>query len=72
MPLCGLSHREAELKAPVKIYPGISPDVVHIPLGQGHTAYGRFARDRGANPLTILEKVFDHIEWRTGAGRNTG
>lgn len=50
-----------KLKARVKIYPGISPDVVHIPLGQGHSAYGRFAQGRGVNPLTILEKAFDHI-----------
>jgi anaerobic selenocysteine-containing dehydrogenase len=58
--LVWLESPRGRIKAPVKIYPGISPDVVHIPLGQGHTAYGRFARERGANPLTILEKVFDH------------
>jgi hypothetical protein len=28
--------------------------VVAIAAGQGHTAYGRFATDRGANPYRLL------------------
>ena len=40
--------------APVVVYPGIRPDVVAMPIGQGHSAYGRYAKDRGANPLSIL------------------
>ena len=40
--------------APVVIYPGIRPDVAAMPIGQGHTAYGRYAKNRGANPLSIL------------------
>jgi anaerobic selenocysteine-containing dehydrogenase len=31
-------------------YPAIRPDVVAIPFGQGHTAYGRYAENRGVNP----------------------
>ncbi|HID85284.1 MAG TPA: nitrate reductase, partial [Anaerolineales bacterium] len=43
-----------EVEAVVYVYPGIRPDVVAIPLGQGHTALGRFAKDRGANPAQLL------------------
>ena len=35
-------------------HPGISPDVVSVPIGQGHTAGGRYAENRGANVLSIL------------------
>ena len=59
--LVWIESPRGKIQAQVKIYPGISPDVVHIPLGQGHKSYGRFARGRGSNPLTILERSFDHI-----------
>ncbi len=42
------------VEAVAYLYPGIRPDVVAIPLGQGHTALGRFAKDRGANPIQLL------------------
>ncbi len=42
------------LEAPVYVFPGIRPDTVAIPIGQGHRAYGRYARGRGVNPLDIL------------------
>src|SRR5262249_54045168 len=35
------------VRAPVFIYPGIRPDVVSMPFGQGHDAYGQYARKRG-------------------------
>lgn len=43
-----------ELEAPVYTYPGIRPDTVAIPLGQGHTDYGRYARNRGSNALRLV------------------
>jgi hypothetical protein len=30
-----------------------------MPLGQGHIAYGRFAKEKGVNPLVVMEKDFD-------------
>jgi len=48
-----------ELEAPVVVYPGIRPDVVAIPVGQGHTDYGRFAERRGRNPLELVAPVSD-------------
>ncbi len=43
-----------KVEAPVYVYPGVRPDVVAMPIGQGHTAYGRLAKDRGVNPLDLL------------------
>jgi hypothetical protein len=43
-----------EIEASIYIYPAIRPDTVAIPYGQGHTAYGRYAEGRGANPLDLL------------------
>ncbi len=34
--------------------PGCTPDVVAMPLGLGHTAYGAFAQGRGVNALDLL------------------
>jgi anaerobic selenocysteine-containing dehydrogenase/Fe-S-cluster-containing dehydrogenase component len=42
------------IEVPVYVYPGLRPDVVAIPLGQGHTGYGRYADGRGANALRLL------------------
>ncbi|MDX1396833.1 MAG: molybdopterin dinucleotide binding domain-containing protein, partial [Gemmatimonadota bacterium] len=42
------------IEAPAYLYEGIRADTVAIPLGQGHTAYGRSAAGRGANPLDLL------------------
>ncbi len=35
-------------------YPAIRPDTIAIPFGQGHTAYGRYAQDRGINLASLL------------------
>ena len=40
-------------------HPAMPPDVVSIPIGQGHTAGGRFAQGRGANVLSILSPSTD-------------
>ncbi len=45
---------QGAIEAPVYVYRGIRPDTVAIPLGQGHTEYGRHARNRGVNPLDLL------------------
>jgi molybdopterin-containing oxidoreductase family iron-sulfur binding subunit len=42
------------VEVPVYVYPGVRRDVVAMPIGQGHTAYGRNAKDRGVNPLDLL------------------
>jgi len=42
------------VRAPVWITPGIRPDVFAIPSGQGHKAYGRYAKDRSFNAFELL------------------
>lgn len=48
-----------ELQAYVYLYPAIRPDVIAIPFGQGHTAYGRYAEKRGANPVDLIAGHFN-------------
>jgi anaerobic selenocysteine-containing dehydrogenase len=48
-----------EIEASVYLYPAIRPDTIAIPFGQGHTAYGRYAQGRGANPAKILGLKFN-------------
>lgn len=48
-----------ELEVSVLIYPAIRPDVVAIPFGQGHSAYGRYAEKRGVNPADLFGKSFN-------------
>jgi anaerobic selenocysteine-containing dehydrogenase len=59
------------IEAPAVLFPGIRPDVVAMPLGQGHTSYGRYATGRGVNPLQLAVPAFDHESgaFATGATR---
>ena len=43
-----------QIQAPVYIYPGMRSDVVAIPIGQGHTDLGRYARGYGVNTMQLL------------------
>ena len=42
------------IQAPALIFPGIAPDVLAMPLGQGHRNFTRYASGRGANPIEVL------------------
>ncbi|HEX6304497.1 MAG TPA: molybdopterin-dependent oxidoreductase [Anaerolineales bacterium] len=48
-----------ELEAPVVVYRAIRPDVVAMPVGQGHEDFGRFAKDRGSNPVRLIAALED-------------
>ncbi len=48
-----------EIEAPVYLYPAIHPEVIAMPFGQGHTAYGRYAQGRGANPVNLIAPHFN-------------
>jgi anaerobic selenocysteine-containing dehydrogenase len=50
--------------APALIYPGIAPDTLGMPVGQGHVRFTRYASGRGSNPLAILAPM---VEEATGA-----
>jgi molybdopterin-containing oxidoreductase family iron-sulfur binding subunit len=42
------------VEAPAYIYEGVRRDTVAMPIGQGHTAFGRYASGVGANPIKLL------------------
>lgn len=54
-----VTSRTGSIKAQAYLFPGIHPDAVSIPLGQGHEALGRYAKGYGVNPFQILDAVFD-------------
>ena len=43
-----------KLKSKARLFPGTHPKCIHIPYGQGHKAYGRWAKGRGINPNDLL------------------
>ena len=43
------------IQVPVYPHPAVPPESVAIPLGQGHKFFGRYAENRGANVLDILD-----------------
>jgi anaerobic selenocysteine-containing dehydrogenase len=49
-----VTSQHGSVRAPAVISPGIAPDMVAMPVGQGHENFTRFATGRGANPLSIL------------------
>ena len=52
--LVDIESPQGKVRAPVYIYPAIMPDVIAMPIGQGHLEYGRYAKNRGVNPIKIL------------------
>jgi molybdopterin-containing oxidoreductase family iron-sulfur binding subunit len=58
-------------KFPAWITPSVRPDVLAVPTGQGHTAYGRYAQDRSANAFELLGAQPNGYGGRTFAVRAT-
>jgi len=52
--LVEVSSQHGKVRAPALLFPGIAPDAIAMPLGQGHDDYGRYASNRGANPVQLL------------------
>jgi molybdopterin-containing oxidoreductase family iron-sulfur binding subunit len=52
--LLEVASPHGSLRAPALLCPGIAPDVLAMPAGQGHTTFTRYASGRGANPVSIL------------------
>lgn len=48
-----------EVQAYAYLYPAIRPDTVAMPFGQGHSAYGRYAENRGAHPADLFVARFN-------------
>jgi anaerobic selenocysteine-containing dehydrogenase len=52
--LIEVASQHGTLRAPAMISPGVAPDMVAMPIGQGHENFTRYASNRGANPIAIL------------------
>jgi len=50
-----------KVKAKARLFPGTQPNCIHIPYGQGHKAYGRWAKGRGINPNDLLVRDYDYL-----------
>jgi len=55
------------VNAPVWITPSVRPGVIALPTGQGHRAYGRYARDRSFNAFDLLPVAPNSYGARTQA-----
>jgi anaerobic selenocysteine-containing dehydrogenase len=58
--LVEIASPQGSVHAPAILSPGIAPDIVAMPVGQGHENFSRFASGRGANPLSILAPLAEH------------
>jgi anaerobic selenocysteine-containing dehydrogenase len=52
--LVEITTSNGSVRAPALLYPGIRPDSIAMPTGQGHSSYGRYARGRGVDPRALL------------------
>ena len=55
--LVEIASGQGTIQAPALLSPGIAPNVIAMPVGQGHDNFTRYASGRGANPLQILAPV---------------
>jgi anaerobic selenocysteine-containing dehydrogenase len=62
--LVDITSPQGTLRAPAVIFPGIAPDMIAMPVGQGHEVFTRYATRRGVNPIAILAPA---TEAETGA-----
>jgi len=51
----------SRIKARARVFEGIHPQVVSIASGQGHYAYGRWAKGIGVNPNEIIGVDYDRL-----------
>jgi anaerobic selenocysteine-containing dehydrogenase len=55
--LVEITSSQGSIRVPAFPTPAIAPDVIAMPVGQGHENYTRYATGRGENPLRILADV---------------
>jgi anaerobic selenocysteine-containing dehydrogenase len=62
-----IASSQGKIRVPALLSPGIAPDVVAMPVGQGHATFTRYASARGANPIAVLapleEKETGTLAW---------
>jgi anaerobic selenocysteine-containing dehydrogenase len=67
--LVRVTSEHGAVEAPAYLYPAIRPDTVAIPVGQGHSDGGRYARDHGINPMLLVgpgtDSTHSVLTWAT-------
>jgi anaerobic selenocysteine-containing dehydrogenase len=66
-----ITSSQGKLQTAAVITPGIAPDTLAMPAGQGHTRFTRYASGRGVNPVDLLAPatVADAGTWAWAATR---
>ncbi len=59
--LVWVESKAGKVKTKARFFPGTHPKCIHIPYGQGHKAYGQWARGRGINPNDLLVREYDYL-----------
>ena len=59
-----VTSQQGTVRTAAYLSPGIAPDMLAMPAGQGHTTFTRYASGRGANPVDLLAPL---TEETTGA-----
>ncbi|HEX8030621.1 MAG TPA: molybdopterin-dependent oxidoreductase, partial [Vicinamibacterales bacterium] len=52
--LIEVTSTQGSVRAPAFLNPGLAPDAIAMPVGQGHSNFTRYASNRGVNPVSIL------------------
>ena len=55
--LVDVTSSQGTVRTAVMIFPGIAPDIVAMPVGQGHETFTRYASGRGVNPIALLAPI---------------
>jgi anaerobic selenocysteine-containing dehydrogenase len=59
-----ITSTQGTIRSAAVITPGIAPDIVAMPAGQGHRFFTRYASGRGSNPVQLIAPI---TEPTTGA-----
>jgi anaerobic selenocysteine-containing dehydrogenase len=62
--LVEITSSQGSVRAPAYLSPAIAPDIVAMPMGQGHQTFTRYASGRGTNPAALIAPL---TEPATGA-----
>jgi molybdopterin-containing oxidoreductase family iron-sulfur binding subunit len=50
---------QGAIEAQVYVNPATAPGTVSVPMGQGHSSFGRYAEGVGSNVMDVLDAVSD-------------
>lgn len=57
-----LESPKGRVKVKARLYAGTAPNMVNLPVGQGHLAFGRWAKGRGVNPNDLVINMDDTLK----------